>query len=384
MPRAGAALDGRPSLDLLRRLSDGHVLGAVLDGGPGSRADLAGRTGLSKPTVGQSVGRLIEAGVLAEGGPAEHTGRGRTGTTVTLAPGAGCGLAIRAGATGLVGEVVIADGLVAVRDETALRLPVSARRLSTALRSLGDRLVSAAPGEVRAVAVSIADPVGRDGRTVHLPGGPFLSGDVDVPAALAALPVTPVVDNDVNWSLLAEQRTGDARDCRDVVQLHLGVGLGAALMTEGRLVRGARGFAGEITYAVTDPSARTGQPLAGSLLGRLSELGLLVVDGIAVDLPKVERTLERGGEKAARLLEAVAGTIRGACHLLDPEVVVLDGPWGRHPVVVDAVKAALRADPIVGAEVRVAAADDGALVGARLGVRDALRAALVSAPETAG
>ena len=38
----------RPTLDLLRHLSDQHVLAALLDGGPGTRADLAVRAGLSK------------------------------------------------------------------------------------------------------------------------------------------------------------------------------------------------------------------------------------------------------------------------------------------------------------------------------------------------
>ncbi|HQK33055.1 MAG TPA: helix-turn-helix domain-containing protein, partial [Phycicoccus sp.] len=58
----------RPTLDLLRHLSDQHVLAALLDGGPGTRADLAVRAGLSKPTVGQSVTRLIERGVIEEVG----------------------------------------------------------------------------------------------------------------------------------------------------------------------------------------------------------------------------------------------------------------------------------------------------------------------------
>ncbi|HQV92763.1 MAG TPA: helix-turn-helix domain-containing protein, partial [Phycicoccus sp.] len=93
----------RPTLDLLRHLSDQHVLAALLDGGPGTRADLAVRAGLSKPTVGQSITRLVEAGVVTEdlvelGDPesarsqAVPRGRGRSGTTLGLSPTAGCAL----------------------------------------------------------------------------------------------------------------------------------------------------------------------------------------------------------------------------------------------------------------------------------------------------
>jgi predicted NBD/HSP70 family sugar kinase len=372
----------RPSLDLLRRLSDEHVLGAVLDSGPASRADLAARTGLSKPTVGQSVARLVAGGVLVEGGPADHGGRGRVGTAVMLAPTAGCAVAVRAGATGLAAELLTADGRVVHRVDLPLTSPVPAARLRAGLRRAARRLLEASPGPVRAVAVSVADPVDRAGRTVHLPGGPFLLGDVDIPAALA-LDVPTQVDNDVNWSVIAERRLGSVGEVPDVLHVHLGVGLGAALVADGRLVRGSRGFAGEIAYAVTDPGGSRGRdPLAGSLLGRLSELGLLVPGGLAVDPERVERTLDRGGERAGRLLEAVVGAIRGACHLLDAGAVVLDGPWGRHPAVVEAVFGALESDPVVAADVHVATVDDGPLVGARLGALDALRAALVPAPST--
>ncbi|MFN8045309.1 MAG: ROK family transcriptional regulator [Dermatophilaceae bacterium] len=386
IPRIGGG-PGRPSLDLLRQLSDANVLGAVLDEGPGSRADLAARTGLSKPTVSQAVGRLIDAGVLAEAGRAEHSGRGRAGTVVTLADGSPCALVLRAGGAGLLGEVVRADGEVLAREERTFDLPVSARRLSSALRHLAASLADQAPGGIAAVGVSIANPVDRQGRTVNLPGSPFLAGGLDVGAAVG-LTLAPLVDNDVNWALLAEHRLGAASGCTHVVQVHLGVGLGAAILTEGTLVRGSRGFAGEITHAVTDPAAarragaaagRRHDPLAGSLLGQLSELGLLSPGAVGVDLTRVQAALDRGGDKAQRLLEAITATVRGACHLLDPEVVVLDGPWGRHPRVVEAVRSALGADEVVEADVRVARLDDGPLAGARLGALDALRAALIPA-----
>lgn len=384
MPRAGAALDGRPSLDLLRRLSDGHVLGAVLDGGPGSRADLAGRTGLSKPTVGQSATRLLAAGILSEAEPPLTTrGRGRIGTVLELDPGSGCAVVMRSGPQGLAGELVLADGQVLAREDVELGLSVTARGLGSAVRSLGRRLAQGSPGPIRAAAVSVADPVDRrTGRTVHLPGAPFLIGDLDVPRVLAALDVTPVVDNDVNWTAIAERRHGATVGLEDVLHVHLGEGIGAAVVADGRLVRGHRGLAGEIAYAVTSSeSARGGEPLAGSLLFQLSELGLLVPGSRAIAVERVAGALARGGTKPALLLDAVSAAVRGACHLLDPQTVVLTGPWGLLPAVVEALTRAVSEDPVLNADVRVGLVEDAPLVGARIGAVAALRSALLT-PES--
>ena len=59
----------RPTLDLLRAMSDRLVITSLATDGPASRALLAGRTGLSKPTVGQSVSRLVDEGIVAGARP---------------------------------------------------------------------------------------------------------------------------------------------------------------------------------------------------------------------------------------------------------------------------------------------------------------------------
>ena len=52
----------KPSLELLRSLTDEHVLGALMRHRRLTRAELAAETGISKPTVGESVRRLTEDG----------------------------------------------------------------------------------------------------------------------------------------------------------------------------------------------------------------------------------------------------------------------------------------------------------------------------------
>ncbi|MCU0607695.1 MAG: ROK family protein [Candidatus Edwardsbacteria bacterium] len=67
---------------------------------------------------------------------------------------------------------------------------------------------------------------------------------------LAGSGIPIVVENDVNAMVLAEQRLGAARGCRQVVGLTLGTGVGGGIIIDGRLYRGCRGGAGELGHTV--------------------------------------------------------------------------------------------------------------------------------------
>src|SRR5215475_1932599 len=92
----GTGDPAKPTLDLLRSLTDEHVLRALMRERRLTRAALAAGTGISKPAVSDSVRRLSEAGFLADTG--ERTvggrGRGRVGAYYALAGGIGTALAV--------------------------------------------------------------------------------------------------------------------------------------------------------------------------------------------------------------------------------------------------------------------------------------------------
>src|SRR3712207_9124018 len=104
----------KPSLELLRSLTDEHVLGALMDAPRLTRAEIAARTGISKATVGESVRRLPEAGLLRDTGE-RTTGRGRLGTYYALAEALGFRLVVGTAPEGGVGEVVDLHGEVGAR-----------------------------------------------------------------------------------------------------------------------------------------------------------------------------------------------------------------------------------------------------------------------------
>ena len=361
-----------PSLDLLRSLSDRHVLAAVAGAGQLTRAGAATATGLSKPTVSQSVARLLEAGVVVEGDRTSG-GRGRAGTYLTVNDAAGCALVVRAGPDGVVGEVVALDGRVVASRRRSLPTPLTPGSLGRALISVCRALTSDSPGPIRVATVSVADPVDRrTGRVVELPESPFLGGGLDPVRLLApVLPVRPVVDNDVSWALLAERTHGVAAGVDDVLHLYLDEGMGAAMCTGGRPLHGARGLAGEIAYSRTSVPGRGSRSASGGASGTLMEcvssLGYLREGSKAVDVESLLEDLDRGTGQARRLAASVAEVARAHAYLLDPELVVLSGRWGRHTGIVDAVSRALAGAGGVAATVACAeVTEDAPLTGARI------------------
>jgi len=375
-----------PSLDLLRSLSDRHVLAAVVSAGRLTRAAAATTTGLSKPTVSQSVARLLGSGVLAEG---ERTtgGRGRAGTYLTVNDAAGCALAVQAGPEGVVGEVLALDGRVLATRRRALHAPVTPGALGCALTAVCRSLTEDSPGPVRAASVSVADPVDRrTGRVVELPESPFLVGELDPVVLLAdVLPVRPVVDNDVSWALLAERTEGAARGVDDVLHLYLDEGMGAAMWAGGRPLHGARGLAGEIAYSRTSVRSRGNRsPTSGTLMECVAALGYLREGTKAVDVDSLLEDLDRGTGQARTLAASVAEVAVAHAYLLDPELVILSGRWGRHTEVVEAVSTALATAGGVAATVETAAVtQDAPLTGARIHALGELLASWTGEPARA-
>lgn len=56
------------------------------------------------------------------------------------------------------------------------------------------------------------------------------------------------IDNDVKSAVIAENKFGAGKGCRDMVYINLGTGLAAGIIANGKVVRGTDGFAGEIGF----------------------------------------------------------------------------------------------------------------------------------------
>jgi predicted NBD/HSP70 family sugar kinase len=356
----------KPSLELLRSLSDEHVLRALMEQRRATRAELALATGLSKPTVSESVRRLSEAGAVVDTGD-RTTGRGRIGTYYGLPAATGCALVASIAPEGIVAEAIDIYGEVVARADAEVSRAPGAEHVGRTLKRVAGEV---ARGPVRLAVVSAADPVDREtGRLVELPDAPFLVGALDAPAVLADIVNGPVtVDNDVNWAARAE------RGRRDFVYVYLGEGVGATVVSDGEVRRGHTGLAGEIAHVPTIGPDGMAMPFTDVF----AALGLRRPGSTAIDVPALLRAVETTAVEV--LSRAVCGVLSAAVSLTDPEVVLVGGSWGRHPAVLEAIAGAFARAP---RHVPVEAAtvdDEPALTGAREAALEQLRDAIVAAP----
>ena len=225
-------------------------------------------------------------------------------------------------------------GAVRCRAETpAANRGRAAADVLTELAELTTRVTEQALGkDLRPVGTTVAVPglVGRDRGTVLR--APNLGWE-DVPVA-AALGAGTVVENEANLGALAELWLGGHRGLADFVHVSAEIGIGAAVVVEGRLFRGARGFAGELGHVPVQPNG----PLCscgatGCLETYAGEEALLRAAGIGIGTGRgaaLRAAADAGDPRALRALEeagaALGVALSGAVNLLDPQAVVVGGP----------------------------------------------------------
>ncbi|MFB3923351.1 MAG: ROK family protein [Terriglobia bacterium] len=102
-----------------------------------------------------------------------------------------------------------------------------------------------------------------------------------------------LVENDANAGAVAEHRFGAGQGCQSMVFLTMGTGLGAGIIADGRLYRGANDLAGEIGHVRLTRSGPVGHNKAGSAEGWASGGGMaqLAVQSIAEAQRKGKKTL---------------------------------------------------------------------------------------------
>jgi predicted NBD/HSP70 family sugar kinase len=329
----------------VRRHNLGIVLGHVVRHGPRSRATIAQETGLNKSTVSSLVTELIELGLLAERGT-ERTGSvGRPGLVVEVAAGGAAGVGLEVNVDYLSVRVVDLAGGVRHRALQAADLrgrppEETLDRLAAMARSALERLEAEG---VRAAGITVALPGLVDAASGTLLLAPNLHWE-DVPVATALAErlgdagPPPTADNEANLAAVAEAREGAGRGLSSFVHVSGEVGIGAGVVIDGAVFRGAHGFGGEFGHMTVDPD---GPPCACGSRGCLETRAGLEALLAAAGEPEVDRV--PSGEPVTRLASradagdaAAVEALRDAGHwlgialgsaanLLDPQAFVLGG-----------------------------------------------------------
>lgn len=240
--------------------------------------------------------------------------------------------------------------------------PGSGRVLADQLLKAVEGIINAHASEGRAAAIGVGLPGlvhQSTNRIINLPHVPSLA-EIDLYGEFTDAFSLPLhFENNANAAAYAEMKIGAAHGESDFLYLHIGSGLGAGLVLDGKLRRGKSGFAGEIGHINIDPEGlecpcgsigcletmvsapnivrRTRLRLRRDATSSLSSLGAR--GGFVYD--NIIEAAQKGDDLAKMMLDRtghfIGRSLAGVINLLNLSMVVVGGAPGARPFLVPAI-----------------------------------------------
>ncbi|MHA7176999.1 ROK family transcriptional regulator [Arthrobacter sp. Sr24] len=315
----------------------GDVFQILRDGQARTRAELAEVTGLARSTVAARIDALTAAGLIGPAGEAISSG-GRPPSRFAFHPSARVILAVDIGATHVLIALTDLGGRVLSELRTSIDIAAGPTAvLDEVLEQCRQVFATAGRHERELVGIGIGLPGPVEHSTGRPASPPIMPGwdGFDVPAYVQQrFPTDVLVDNDVNIMALGE-RAHYWPDAQDLLFIKVATGIGAGIISGGRLQRGADGTAGDMGHVRV--------PRGGEVLCRCGNFGCL--EAMASG-PAVAAALSAGGVPAhsgedvlelARRGNLVAiqamrqagrdvgDVLAASVNLLNPSVIVIGG-----------------------------------------------------------
>jgi glucokinase-like ROK family protein len=223
---------------------------------PVSRSEITEVLGVSRSKISLEVGRLIEAGLLAEDGLAKSEG-GRRSSLLRIPRSAGLIAAVDLGATSTDVALTTLGGELLVHRGEPGEVKDGPKKVLDRVKELLSELLAeqrADAKDVLAIGMGVPGPVEHASGVLRSP--PIMPGWDGFPirSAFAGEYEAPVfVDNDVNVMALGEHRDGVGKGEDNVLFVKIGTGIGGGIIADGHLQRGSQGCAGDIGHICADP-----------------------------------------------------------------------------------------------------------------------------------
>jgi predicted NBD/HSP70 family sugar kinase len=302
-----------------------------------TRAELIARTGLSRSTVTQRLSELFDLNLIVSVGDAASTG-GRPPSFLSFNSRAGAVISVVLGSTHMRVALLDLGGEILAQHVEAHVMsggPVATlERVAAAVDGLRDD-AGIEPHPIWGCGVGLPGPVEfASGRPVSPPIMPGWDGFPVGDWLRDRFSCTVLVDNEVNVMTLGEREQCFPGE-RDLVCVKVGTGIGAGLIIDGRLYRGAQGSAGDIGHIyvpghddVVCECGNTGcleAVVSGrGLARRLREAGLDTHSS-----RDVVREAQNGSQIAVQVVREAGRelglVLAGLVNSINPAVVVLTG-----------------------------------------------------------
>ena len=337
------AKNGEGTLGWLRERNRNRVLGALRERGRISQADIARLTGLSRTTVHTLVSELKNSGLVHEVETSAPDVRGgRPAVQLMLRDSSLAVVGIDFGHSHV--QVAVADVAHNVLAERRRDLDVrhDARTALDTATVMVEEVLAEARVERKAViaaGIGVPGPVDRGrgtaGSATILPGWTGVRIAREMQLRLG-MPVE--IENDANLGALAEMTWGAGRECSNFAYIKAATGIGAGIVIDGRLLRGASGTAGEIGHTTLDESGALcycGNRGCLETVASGPAIIALVSSGHP-ELLTLGQVIELASSGDARCRRAISDAgreigvaVAGLCNLINPERVIVGGLLSR-------------------------------------------------------
>ncbi|WP_435299296.1 ROK family protein [Timonella sp. A28] len=315
---------------------------------PISRATVATRTGLTRATVSSLVDLLVDAHIIAELDPVFSKKAGRPAVPLTPASGTFFGIGLEVNVSYLGGTIVDLTGKELARitvpgDFRASDPTVVMKQLAHIATDLVAKATTQhrVPGKSTPViaGVNIALPGLIDPNKSSLRVAPNLEWEnldpIDTSAINAALdpiagrPVDVKIGNEANYGGLAQIAFGKLST---FIYVSAEVGIGSAILLEGDVFLGRRGWSGELGHVSVDPNGPQCSCGSRGCLEQYAGLAALLHTAELPSTATIDDLLEqlRNNDPRAQAAVHAAGQALGLAlsdyiNLIDIHLVVLGG-----------------------------------------------------------
>ncbi len=329
------------------------VLAALLLRRAASRPELSEMAGLSKQTVSLAIEEL-EARQLVELTSSRQGHTGRSASIYEIGRQAGWILGVDFGSTHIRLAALTLDGeLLVERDVAVSGTPTKANADYTHDARDAVNTIMAELAEQRGPLLSVCVALSRAApRLKNWNSEAHEDDPQDVRAILESLAIPSNVsfyaENNVNCAVLGEAFCSGGEALQHAAYLQIGVGIGAGIVTDGKLLRGANGMAGELRFLPSpfpgDSSANAEEALSSDgIAAKYNEVrgdegvgpvksAKEVFDRAAEQLPKATEVLHRLAEGVGLLLASLVA-------VANPKTIILGGGIGQNTALLPEIRA---------------------------------------------
>jgi len=320
----------------IRNINKGLVLRTIEKNGPISRADVGKMVGLTPPTISAIVKDLIERDIVQEIGKGDSSG-GKKPILLKINAETAYMIAVDLGGENGIRLALMDLSYNIIKEKFGPKMEsLNGQKLKKSLSFLlKDFIKEINISQEKILGIGIGVPGIIDSKLKKVTGTPYLNWEMcldDLTLEEIGIPIT--IENDVNLMALGEKTKGIAQKINNFVFVGERTGIGAGIIINRKLYKGANNAAGEAGYLFIDPRYASKSIRDYGCLEKLASYKVIVEKarkklGKGIKVIEIFKMAAQGNSVALNIvqetLKYLAYGIANISCVLDPELVIIGG-----------------------------------------------------------